>query len=66
MDPRRGSARSIGTIFDQLILDYATAGRHHDRRWRATTEISRSPCTMWERSPATGCSMPRATPRSSD
>jgi uncharacterized protein with NAD-binding domain and iron-sulfur cluster len=31
MDPRRGSARTIGTISMQLILDYATTGVTNDR-----------------------------------
>src|SRR5262245_11922127 len=31
MDPKRGSARTIGTISMQLILDYATSGVTNDR-----------------------------------
>jgi uncharacterized protein with NAD-binding domain and iron-sulfur cluster len=31
MDPQRGSARTIGTISMQLILDFATAGISNDR-----------------------------------
>ena len=31
MDPRRGSARTVGTISMQLILDYATTGVNNDR-----------------------------------
>jgi uncharacterized protein with NAD-binding domain and iron-sulfur cluster len=31
MDPQRGSARTIGTISMQLILDFATAGTANDR-----------------------------------
>jgi len=31
MDPQRGSARTVGTISMQLILDYATTGVNNDR-----------------------------------
>lgn len=31
MDPKRGSARTVGTISMQLILDYATSGVNNDR-----------------------------------
>ena len=31
MDPKRGSARTVGTISMQLILDYADAGVNNDR-----------------------------------
>jgi 15-cis-phytoene desaturase len=31
MDPKRGSARTVGTISMQLILDFATSGMNNDR-----------------------------------
>src|SRR5262249_61497943 len=31
MDPRRGSARTIGNISMQLLVDYAKDGGHNDR-----------------------------------
>ena len=40
MDPQRGSARTIGTISMQLILDFATAGMANDRTMGGpTTEM---------------------------
>src|SRR5262245_35881146 len=37
MDPQRGSARTIGTISMQLLLDFATAGMSNDRTLRGPT-----------------------------
>ncbi len=31
MDPKRGSARTVGTVSMQLILDFATSGMNNDR-----------------------------------
>jgi uncharacterized protein with NAD-binding domain and iron-sulfur cluster len=46
MDPQRGSARTIGTISMQLILDFATAGMANDRTLGGpTTEMWIDPWT---------------------
>ena len=40
MDPKRGSARTVGTISMQLILDYASTGVTNDRTMGGpTTEM---------------------------
>src|SRR5690606_22628067 len=44
MDPRRGSARTVGTISMQLILDYADTGVSNDRTMGGpTTEMWMEP-----------------------